>query len=159
MKSAMMINRPAVIVEGAQVVDWESMTEAGAFCLLCKRLDVVLRVDPDGTLKATGNTKAAQPYIADIAARYRGEIIAHLLGLPAPSIETPEEVQREGEGFIQMAQALDVVMTEYCTAAGHEQAYLDRLLQVRRRMAPYLLVQNLCAFRSWLFGLQRYVEK
>ena len=84
---------------------------------------------------------------------YRGEIVAHLLGLKAPV-----EGKREGEGFILMAKALDAVMIEYCETARYEQSYLDRLLRMRRKMAPSHLVQNLCAFRAWLFGLKQHEE-
>jgi hypothetical protein len=53
-------------VAPAGLMDWNALTEAGAFCELCARLSVTLRVDPDGKLKATGNTQAI-PYVADIA--------------------------------------------------------------------------------------------
>lgn len=132
-------------------VNWELMTRAEAFEELARRIGVTLRVSPEGKLVASGDREAAIAYLSDISSLYRGEIIAHLLELPAPAIDA----RREAEGFIRLAAALDAVMIEYCTAAGYEHSYLERLLQVRLRMAPAYLVQNLCAFRAWLFGLKR----
>ena len=129
------------------VFDWNALAEPEAFIALCDRVGVSLRVDPDGALKATGNTKAAQPYIADIAARYRGAIIAHLLHLPLPEISDEQDRANIGAN----AQALDVAITEYCAAAGHTVEHREKLLAVRWRMAPCYLLQNICAFRAWLY--------
>ena len=129
------------------VFDWNALAEPEAFIALCDRIGVKLRVDPDGTLKAGGNTKEAHHYIADIAARYRGAIIAHLLHLPLPEIS--EEQDRAN--ILANAQALDATITEYCAAVGHTVEHREKLLTVRRSMAAYLLVQNLCAFRAWLY--------
>jgi hypothetical protein len=134
-------------VAPAGLIDWNTLTEAGAFCKLCDRLGVTLRVDPDGTLKATGNTKAAHPYIADIAARYRGAIIAHLLGLPVPEVSD----NQDNQNIMANCQALDETIAGYCAAVGHNIDHRDKLLSLRRRMAPVYLVQNLCAFRAWLY--------
>jgi hypothetical protein len=133
-------------VAPAGLMDWNALTEAGAFCELCARLSVTLRVDPDGKLKATGNTQAI-PYVADIAARYRGAIIAHLLGLPVPE----ELDNQDNQNIMANCQSLDVTIVEYCAAAGHTIEHRDKLLSLRRRMAPVYLVQNLCAFRAWLY--------
>ena len=132
------------------LMDWNTLTEAGAFCELCDRLGVTLRVDTDGKLKATGNTLATS-YIADIASRYRGAIIAYLLGLPAPEVSDEQDNQ-----YIEAnCQALDVTITEYCAAAGRTIEHRDNLLSVRRNMAAYLLAQNLCAFRAWLYETKK----
>lgn len=133
-------------VRTPDVFDWNALTEPEAFVALCDRIGVSLRVDPDGTLKATGNTKVAQRYIADIAARYRGAIIAHLLKLPLPGISD----KQDNENILANAQALDATITDYCAAAGHTPEHREKLLAVRRRMAAIYLVQNLCAFRAWL---------
>lgn len=129
------------------VFDWNALTEPEAFIALCDRIGVSLRVDPDGTLKATGNTKAAKPYIADIAARYRGAVIAHLLNLPLPEISDEQDRKNIGANY----PALDITIAEYCAAVGHTVEHREKLLTVRRSMAAYLLVQNLCAFRAWLY--------
>ena len=114
---------------------------------LCRRIEVTMSVNQDGKLSATGNTKAAQMYLGDIAPRYRGAIIAHLLGLPAPDVTDDQD----NTNILANAQALDVTIADYCAAAGHTIEHRDKLLSVRRRMAAYLLVQNLCAFRAWLY--------
>ena len=133
----------------AGLMDWNALTEAGAFCELCDRMGVTLRVDPDGKLKATGNTLAT-PYIADIAGRYRGAFIAHLLNLPAPDVTD----EQDNANIRANCQALDVTIADYCAAAGHMLEHREKLLSVRRRMASYLLLQNICAFRAWLFEIE-----
>ena len=135
-------------------MDWNTLTEAGAFCELCDRMGVTLRVDPDGKLKATGNTLAT-PYIADIAARYRGAFIAHLLNPPAPDVS----VEQDNVNIITNVQALDVTIADYCAAVGHTVEHREKLLSLRRRMAPAYLVQNLCAFRAWLYEAKIEKEK
>jgi hypothetical protein len=134
--------------------DWNALTEAAAFVELSRRLGVTLTVKPDGGLSASGNTETVRLYLADIAARHRGRIIAYLLQLPPPMIETDEQVRQEQENILATAQALDVTIADYCRAARHPDEYRERLLEVRRRMAPALLVQNLCAFRWWLFEVR-----
>lgn len=138
----------------AELMDWNALTEAGAFCELCDRMGVTLRVDPDGKLKATGNTLAT-PYIADIAARYRGAFIAHLLNPPAPDVS----VEQDNVNIITNVQALDVTIADYCAAVGHTVEHREKLLSLRRRMAPAYLVQNLCAFRAWLYEAKIEKEK
>ncbi len=137
-------------VRHAGLTDWNALTEVDAFCELCDRLGVTLRVDPDGKLKATGNTQAT-PYIADIAARYRGAIIAHLLNLPAPDVADDQD----NVNILSNVQALDVTIAEYCAAAGRTVEHRDKLLLVRRSMAAVYLVQNLCAFRVWLYEAKK----
>jgi hypothetical protein len=131
------------------VFDWNLLARAEAFCELARRIGVELRVDPDGKLIASDGENARK-YLADIANQHRAEIVAHLSGLPEPVIETEEEVEREAESFIIMAQALDAAIVDYCRATHQTDEHRAKLLAVRRRMAPYLLVQNLCAFRCWL---------
>ena len=140
---------------GSVVFDWNALTEPEAFVELCNRIGVTLRVGFDGTLKASGNTKAAQPYIADIAARYRGAFIAHLLNLPAPDVS----VEQDNVNTITNVQALDVTIADYCAAVGHTVEHREKLLSVRRRMTPAYLVQNLCAFRAWLYEAKIEKEK
>lgn len=132
--------------------DWNALTESESFIALCDSIGVSLRVDPDGTLRAGGNVKAAQPYIADIAARYRGAIIAHLLHLPLPEISDEQDRDNIGANV----QALDVTIAEYCEVVEHTQEHRGKLLTVRRRMAPVYLVQNICAFRAWLYEVRRW---
>lgn len=137
------------------LIDWNVMTEAEAFVELARRLGVNLAVKPDGGLSASGNTEIVRQYLADIAALYRGRIIAHLLHLPAPQIETEEECQQDRENILAMSQSLDVAIADYCRADGYPDEHRERLLSIRRRMAPALLVQNLCAFRWWLYELRK----
>ena len=136
--------------QAAPFIDWNTLDEMEAIVRLCERLGVSLRVDSDGNLKATGNTKAARLYLADIAARYRPAIIAHRLGLAAPKISDAED----DHNIIANAQALDAVIGEYTAAAGLPAEYRDGLLATRRKMPAALLVQNLCAFRCWLFEVK-----
>jgi len=132
---------------GYSAIDWNALTVAQAFIELCNRIGVKLRVDPEGKLKATGYTKESQPYIADIVTRCRGSVIAHLLNLPLPDISAEEE----NANFRLNAQALDVTITEYCAAVGHTTEHREKLLSLRRHMAPIYIMQNLCAFRAWLY--------
>ncbi len=136
------------------VVDWSAFIEAEAFCTMANRLGISLSVLPDGRLKAHGDTNTIQTYLADIAARYRGAIIAHLLNLPAPEVTD----QQDSANILANAQALDVAITEYCATSGKTSEYRDRLLSVRRRMAPAYLFQNLCAFRTWLYAARQGQE-
>ena len=136
--------------QAAPVLDWCALTEVQAIMELCNRLDIILTVTPDGKLSATGNTKAAHDYLGDIAPRYRGATIAHLLDLPAPD----GSMEQDNVNIIANAQALDVTLTDFCAAAGYTVEHCDKLLAVRRRMAPYLLLQNICAFRAWLFEIE-----
>lgn len=135
---------------GSKPKAWNDMTEAEAIRELCKRCGVLLRVTPDGTLKASGNTKGAHGYFEDIAAMYRGTIIAHLRGQPVPEISDDED----RANLRQLVQALDKAIADYCEASGKTAAYLDELFNVRRRMCPALLLQNLCAFRAWLYEVR-----
>lgn len=127
--------------------DWDAMSEPEAILELCSRLNIRLSVKPDGGLLARGNTGALQRFLRDITDRYRGAIIAHLLELSAPEISEAQDSQN----IAANCQALDVTIAEYCAAAGRPQEYRDRLLLIRRKMAPVQLVQNLCAFRAWLY--------
>lgn len=141
---------PLVKNQPSPILDWNALTEAGAVCELANRIGVTLHVTPDGNLKATGNAKAAKLYLADIAARYRGAIIAHLLHLTLPEISDEQDMVNIGAN----AQALDVAITEYCAAVGYTVEHRDKLLAIRRRMAPCYMLQNLCAFRAWLYEVQ-----
>lgn len=131
-----------------QVIDWCALSEAKAIIELCTRLNIGLRVNDEGELLAKGNTGAIPKYLSDITDRYRGAVIAHLQSLPAPDIP-------DGQNSLNIEairQALDVTITEYCTAARHTVEHRERLLAVRRKIAPVYLVQNLCAFRAWLYA-------
>lgn len=129
------------------VIDWCTLSEAQAIIELCTRLNIGLSVKPDGRLSAKGNTGAIPKYLSDITDRYRGAVIAYLLNLPAPDV--PDE--QDSLNIAANCQSLDVTIAEYCAAAGHTQEYRDRLLLIRREMAPAQLVQNLCAFRAWIY--------
>ena len=131
------------------VTDWGAMSEPEAIMELCYRLNIRLNAEPDNKLLARGNTGALQGFLRDITDRYRGAVIAHLLELPAPEISDTLDSQN----IAANCQALDVTIAEYCAAAGHTQEYRDRLLLIRRNMAPSQLVQNLCAFRAWLYAV------
>ncbi len=138
--------------QAAQAVfDWNGLSEVQAIMELCNRMEITMSVNPDGKLSATGNTKAAHEYLGDIAPRYRGAVIAHLLALPAPDVS----VDQDNVNILANVQALDATIAAYCAAAGRTIEHRDMLLSVRRRMAAYLLVQNLCAFRVWLYEAKK----
>lgn len=130
------------------VINWCELSEVQAIIELCARLNIGLRVNDEGKLSATGNTGAAPKYLKDITSRYRGAVIAHLLNLPAPDVSD----EQDSLNIAANCQALDVTITEYCAAAGRTAEYREKLLEARRRMAPASLVQNLCAFRAWLYA-------
>lgn len=133
------------------LVDWNALTEAGAICVLCRRIGVNLRVSPEGKLKATGDAlMATLPYIADISSRYRGAIIAYLLHLPSSDVTD----EQDSVNILANVQALDVTIADYCAVIGCSIDYREKLLSVRRRMPAYLLMQNLCAFRAWLYEVK-----
>lgn len=115
---------------------------------LCTRLNIRLSITPDGRILAKGNTEAIPKYIKDITDRYRAVIIAHLQNLPAPEVSDAQD----SENIAAIRQALDMTIMEYCAAAGHTAEYCEKLLTLRRSMAPSVLVQNLCAFRAWLYA-------
>lgn len=130
------------------VIDWCTLSEAQAIIELCTRLNIGLRVNDEGKLSATGNTGAAPKYLKDITSRYRGAVIAHLQNLPAPEVSDAQD----SENIEAIRQALDATITEYCAAVGHPEEHRARILTLRRKMAPSILVQNLCAFRAWLYA-------
>lgn len=130
------------------VINWCELSEVQAIIELCTRLNIGLRVNDEGKLSATGNTGATPKYLRDITSRYRGAVIAHLLDLPAPEVTD----QQDSLNIAANCQSLDVTITEYCAAVGHPEEYLEKLLTLRRKMAPSVLVQNLCAFRAWLYA-------
>ncbi len=132
------------------LLDWNGLSEVQAILELCRRMDIILTVTPDGRLSATGNTKAAHEYLGDIAPRYRGAIIAHLLNLPAPDVTD----EQDDVNILANVQALDITIAAYCLVVGYTPERRDRLLSVRRSMAAAYLVQNLCAFRVWLCEAQ-----
>lgn len=135
--------------------DWGAMSEPEAIMELCNRLNIRLNAEPDNRLLARDNTGALQGFLRDITDRYRGAIIAHLLELPAPEISEAQDSQN----IAANCQSIDVTIAEYCAAVGHTQEYRDRLLLIRREMAPAQLVQNLCAFRAWLYEATLRKEK
>ena len=137
--------------QAAPVLDWCALSEVQAIMELCNRIEVTMSVNPDGKLSATGNTKAAQMYLGDIAPRYRGAIIAHLLNLPAPDVTD----EQDNTNILANVQALDVTIADYYAAAGHSTEHRDKLLSVRRSMAPCYMLQNLCAFRAWLHEVKK----
>ena len=141
--------------QATPVWDWCALSEVQAIMELCRRIEVTMNVNPDGKLSATGNTKAAQIYLGDIAPRYRGAIIAHLLGLPAPDVTE----EQDNQNMTANCQALDVTITKFCVAAGRTAEHRDKLLSVRRCMAAIYLVQNLCAFRAWMYEVNCKKEK
>jgi len=130
------------------VINWCGLSEVQAIIELCTQLNISLSVKPDGTLWATGNTGAAPKYLRDITDRYRGAVIARLQNLPAPDVSD----EQDSLNIAANCRALDVTITEYCAAAGHSAEYREKLLNVRRSIAPASLVQNLCAFRAWLYA-------
>lgn len=130
------------------VINWCELSEVQAIIELCTRLNIRLSITPDGRISAKGNTEAIPKYIKDITDRYRAAIIAHLQNLPAPEVTD----QQDSLNIEAIRQALDVTITEYCAAAGHTAEYREKLLTLRRSIAPASLVQNLCAFRSWLYA-------
>lgn len=134
------------------VIDWCTLSEAQAIIELCARLNIGLRVNEEGKLSATGNTGAVPKYLSDISSRYRGAVIAHLLDLPKPDISKTQD----SENIEVIRKALDVTITEYCAAVRHPPEYRERLLAVRRSIAPAYLVQNLCAFRVWLYTVNTW---
>ena len=89
-------------------------------------------------------------YLGDIMPRYKGQVIARLLELPAPDVSD----EQDRANILANTQALDVTITDYCASVRHSIEHRDKLLTVRRKMAPYLLVQNLCAFRAWLYEVK-----
>ena len=141
--------------QAAPVLDWCALSEVQAIMELCNRMEITMRANPDGKLSATGNTKAAHEYLGDIAPRYRGAVNAHLLNLPAPDVA----VEQDNVNIITNVQALDVTIADYCAAVGHTVEHREKLLSVRRRMTPAYLVQNLCAFRAWLYEAKIEKEK
>lgn len=130
------------------VINWCGLSEVQAIIELCTRLNIRLSVTSDGRLSAQGNTGTTDKYFADIARRYRGIVIARLLDLPVPEVTD----QQDSLNIAANCQALDATITEYCAAVGHPEEYLEKLLTLRRKMAPSVLVQNLCAFRAWLYA-------
>lgn len=130
------------------VINWCELSEVQAIIELCTRLNIGLRVNDEGKLSATGNTGAIPKYLSDITDRYRGAVIAHLLDLPAPEVTD----QQDSLNIAAIRQALDMTIAEYCAVTGQPQEYRDRLLLKRREMAPAQLVQDLCAFRAWLYA-------
>lgn len=132
------------------LIDWGSISEAGAFCELCKPLGVTLNIAADGKLKASGNMKAAQFYVADIAARYRGAIIAHLLQLPAPDVDEAQDNKNIHAMFIALKATID----DYCAESHFDEAYRLRLHSAIKATPPALFMQTLCVFRMWLFELR-----
>ncbi|CAE6727663.1 hypothetical protein [Candidatus Nitrotoga fabula] len=129
------------------VINWCELSEVQAIIELCTRLNIGLRVNDEGELLASGNTGVIPKYLSDITNRYRGAVIGHLQNLPGPDVP-------DGQNSLNIEairQALDVTITEYCMAAGHTVEHRERLLAVRRKIAPVYLVQNLCAFRAWLY--------
>jgi|GEM_PF-3525875 len=130
--------------EQTKKIDFDTLSEAAACCELAQRLGVFLVVTPDGKLSAKGNADIIRRYLSDISAEYRGRIVAHKLGLPAPSEAAPEVTRT-------MIAALDADISDYCTAYHFTSEERQRVQDARRRMPPALLVQNICAFRAWIF--------
>lgn len=129
------------------VINWCELSEMQAIIELCTRLNIGLRVNEKNKLLEKGNIAAIPKYVSDLIDRYRGAVIAHLLGLPKPVVSN----EQDSLNIAANCQSLDVTITEYCAAVGHSAEYREKLLNVRRRMAPVYLVQNLCAFRAWLY--------
>ncbi len=130
------------------VINWCGLSEVQAIIELCTRLNIRLSITPDGRISAKGNTEAIPKYIKDITDRYRAAIIAHLQNLPAPEVTD----QQDSLNIAANCKSLDVTIKEYCAAAGHTAGYREKLLTMRRSIAPASLVQNLCAFRAWLYA-------
>lgn len=137
------------------LLDWNALTEAAAFVELSRRVGVELRVSADGKLSASGNPETVRRYLSDIAARYRGAIIAYLLGLPAPDMSPEQDL----ENILAMSQTLDVTIGEYFQAVERTEEERERIRDARRRMAAVYLVQNVCLFRVWLFELRRAINE
>ena len=130
------------------VINWCGLSEVQAIMKLCTRLNIRLSITPDSRILAKGNTEAIPKYIKDITDRYRAVIIAHLQNLPAPEVTD----QQDSLNIAANCQALDATITEYCAAVGYPEEHRERILTLRRKMAPSILVQNLCAFRVWLYA-------
>lgn len=136
----------------SMVFDWNGLSEAGAFLELSRRVGVTLSVTEDGKLTASGSREIVGRYLLDIATRYRGAIIARLLGLPPPDVLA--EVERENVAAI--SKALDLCIDEFfCIYDPISGEDMGRILDAKKRMPVAYLVQNLCAFRTWLFECEK----